>query len=98
VNDMQADHEIPAELAGRLRAAIARRVDRVSAQISMLAESEGTITPAPEFRTAILAQQAVIDAQREELLRWRDSGRLPDESLRQLQLELDLEERGLPEG
>ena len=35
---------------------------------------------------------------REELLRWRDSGRLPDESLRRLQLELDLEERGLPEG
>jgi monovalent cation/hydrogen antiporter len=98
VNDMQADHEIPAELAGRLRAAIARRVDRASAQISMLAESEGTIRPTPELRTAILAQQAVIDAQREELLRWRDSGRLPDESLRQLQLELDLEERGLPEG
>jgi hypothetical protein len=31
-------------------------------------------------------------------VRWRDSGRLPDDSLRRLQLELDLEERGLPEG
>ena len=97
VNDMQADHEISAELADRLRAAIARRVDRASARISMLAESEGGVSPTPEFRAAIEAQQAVIDAQREELLRWRDSGRLPHESLRQLQLELDLEERGLPD-
>jgi CPA1 family monovalent cation:H+ antiporter len=98
VNDMQADHEIPAELADRLRAGVARRADRASARISMLAESEGVLSPTPEFRAAIRAQQAVIDAQREELLRWRDSGRLPDESLRRLQLELDLEERGLPEG
>ncbi|HEY2075957.1 MAG TPA: Na+/H+ antiporter [Streptosporangiaceae bacterium] len=98
VNDMQADHEIPAELADRLRAGIARRVDRATTRISMLTESEGELSPTPEFRTAIRAQQAVIDAQREELVRWRDSGRLPDDSLRRLQLELDLEERGLPEG
>jgi monovalent cation/hydrogen antiporter len=98
VNDMQADHEIPADLADRLRAGIARRVDRATTRISMLTESEGELSPTPEFRTAILAQQAVIDAQREELVRWRDSGRLPDDSLRRLQLELDLEERGLPEG
>jgi monovalent cation/hydrogen antiporter len=97
VNDMQADHEISAELADRLRAAIARRVDTASARISMLAESEDGVSPTPEFRAAIEAQQTVIDAQREELLRWRDSGRLPHESLRQLQLELDLEERGLPD-
>jgi CPA1 family monovalent cation:H+ antiporter len=98
VNDMQADHEIPAELADRLRAAIGRRADRASARISMLAESQGALSATPEFHASIRAQQAVIDAQREELLRWRDSGRLPDESLRRLQLELDLEERGLPEG
>jgi monovalent cation/hydrogen antiporter len=98
VNDMQADHEIPAELADRLRAGIARRVDRATTRISMLTESEGELSPTPEFRAAIRAQQTVIDAQREELVRWRDSGRLPDDSLRRLQLELDLEERGLPEG
>jgi monovalent cation/hydrogen antiporter len=40
----------------------------------------------------------VIDAQREELLRWRDSGRMSDDCLRQLQHELDLEERTLPSG
>jgi CPA1 family monovalent cation:H+ antiporter len=37
-----------------------------------------------------------ITAQREELLRWRDAGRLPDEGLRVPQRELDLEERLLP--
>jgi hypothetical protein len=39
---------------------------------------------------------AVIDAQHEELLRWRDAGRLPDASLRVLQRELDHAERTLP--
>jgi monovalent cation/hydrogen antiporter len=97
VNDMQAEHEIPAQLADHLRAALEQRAEQTSARISMLAESEGVLRPTPEFRAAIRARQAVIDAQREELVRWRDTGRLPDESLRQLQLELDLEERGLPE-
>ena len=36
-------------------------------------------------------RRAVIDAQREELLRWRDVGRLPDEGLRVLERELDHE-------
>jgi CPA1 family monovalent cation:H+ antiporter len=35
----------------------------------------------------------VIEAQREELLRWRDSGMLTDEGLRVLERELDHEER-----
>ena len=39
-------------------------------------------------------QLEVIDAQRQELLRWRDAGHLPDASLRVLQRELDHEEHG----
>jgi CPA1 family monovalent cation:H+ antiporter len=31
-----------------------------------------------------------IEAQRQELLRWRDAGRLPDEGLRVLERELDI--------
>ena len=42
------------------------------------------------------ARRSVIDAQREELLRWRDAGHLPDASLRILERELDHEERTLP--
>ena len=45
---------------------------------------------------ALQARREVIDAQREELLRWRDAGHLPDTSLRVLQRELDHEERTLP--
>jgi monovalent cation/hydrogen antiporter len=96
VDDMQSSHQIPIEVANSLRASIRRRADRASARISMVEESEGVLTPSPELRALIMAQHAVIDAQREELVRWRDSGRLPDESLRRLQLELDLEERALP--
>jgi len=44
---------------------------------------------------ALQARREVIDAQREELLRWRDVGLLPDASLRLLQRELDHEERTL---
>jgi len=45
---------------------------------------------------AVRARRALIDAEHEEMLRWRDAGRLPDESLRVLQRELDHEERTLP--
>jgi len=47
----------------------------------------------PEHEAVQWARRAVIDAQREELLRWRDAGRLPDSSLRVLERELDHEER-----
>jgi monovalent cation/hydrogen antiporter len=96
VRDMQSSHQIPAEVADSLRSSIRRRADRARARISMLEESEGVLTPSPELQRLIMAQHAVIEAQREELVRWRDSGRLPDESLRRMQLELDLEERALP--
>jgi CPA1 family monovalent cation:H+ antiporter len=96
VNDMQTSHQVPVSVADSLRSSIRRRADRARARISMIEESEGVVTFSPELQTMITAQRAVIDAQREELVRWRDSGRLPDESLRRLQLELDLEERALP--
>jgi monovalent cation/hydrogen antiporter len=98
VDDMQSGHQIPAAVADGLRSTIRGRADRARTRIRMLAESEGVLIPSPELEAVIMAQHAVIDAQREELLRWRDGGRLPDESLRRLQLELDLEERGLPGG
>ena len=46
--------------------------------------------------TALQARREVIDAQREELLRWRDAGHLPESSLRVLERQLDHEERTLP--
>ena len=51
---------------------------------------------AAEHDAALWARREVIDAQREELLRCRDAGHLPDSSLRVLERELDHEERTLP--
>ena len=44
-----------------------------------------------------MVRKQVIEAQREELLRWRDAGNLNDEGLRVLERELDHEEGLLPE-
>jgi monovalent cation/hydrogen antiporter len=60
------------------------------------ADEEGPDVAAPgspEHEAVLWARRAVIDAQREELLRWRDAGHLPDSSLRVLERELDHEER-----
>ena len=50
----------------------------------------------PQYEAALRVSRAVLTAQREELLHWRDVGRLPDEGLRRLKRELDHEEGRLP--
>jgi monovalent cation/hydrogen antiporter len=96
VDDMEADAELPEPIAAGLRDTIRQRTDRLRARISLLEDADGEIGLSPELDAAVRAQHAVIAAQREELIRWRDCGRLPDESLRKLQHELDLQERALP--
>lgn len=44
---------------------------------------------------AVRVRREMIGAERSELLSWRDSGRLPDATMRVLERELDHEE-GLP--
>ncbi|HEY1488210.1 MAG TPA: cation:proton antiporter, partial [Micromonosporaceae bacterium] len=97
VDDLQDGGELPAETAEALRTALRGRAERYRARIAMLEDSDGDeVTWSPEFEAGVRARHAVIDAQRDELLRWRDSGRLPDDSLRKLQRELDHEEHTLP--
>jgi monovalent cation/hydrogen antiporter len=96
VDDMQVEEDLPASIADSLRRALDHRADRLRARISLLEEAEGDEVWSPELELAVRAQHRLIAAQREELVRWRDSGRLPDESLRQMQRELDHEERTLP--
>jgi monovalent cation/hydrogen antiporter len=96
VDDMETEAGLPESVAAALRDALGQRTDRLRARISLLDESDGDISSSPELETAVQAQHAVIAAQRAELIRWRDCGRLPDESLRKLQHELDLQERTLP--
>jgi monovalent cation/hydrogen antiporter len=99
VADMQADHTLTPAVAGPLRSTLQRRADRLRDRLSLLEEAdEGEVPVPPEQDALIQAQHAVIDAQREELLRWRDGGRMSDACWRQLQQELDLQERALPGG
>ncbi len=57
-----------------------------------------TASPAAESASAVFGhvRRTMIEAERDELLLWRDTGNLPDSSLRLLENELDREEGALP--
>ncbi|MEU2986402.1 MULTISPECIES: Na+/H+ antiporter [Micromonospora] len=79
------------------RAQLQTRLARYRGRLDLLQQSGSSELPtSPEYETALRVRRTVLEAQREELLRWRDSGRLPDEELRVLERELDHEELLLP--
>jgi monovalent cation/hydrogen antiporter len=96
IDDVRDDIGLAPAGAETLRDALRQRAERLRARMSLIEEAPGDEAWPAELEAAVEAQHALIDAQREELVRWRDSGRLPDESLRLLQRELDHEERTLP--
>jgi Na+/H+ antiporter len=74
------------------------RLERYRRRLDLLEKSESDEVPtSPQYEAALMVRRAVIGAQREELLRWRDAGNLNDEGLRILERELDHEERLLPD-
>jgi Na+/H+ antiporter len=74
-----------------------QRLERYRRRLDLLEKSDSDEVPSsPQYEAALMVRRAVIDAQREELLRWRDAGRLNDEGLRVLERELDHEELLLP--
>ena len=80
-----------------LRGQLSTRLDRYRRRLDLLSSAEGGDIPlSPGYEAALRLRRAVIAAQREELLRWRDGARLPDEGLRILERELDHEEGLLP--
>ena len=87
---------VPAPALDALRASLEQKARRYRQLLGRLEDSEDEPAATPEFEAAVQARRSVIDAQREELLRWRDAGHLPDASLRMLERELDHEERTLP--
>jgi Na+/H+ antiporter len=102
LDQITAELEVPGTALAGLRAILdarLRRYHQAGAPDSAADASDGTdgtdpAPPTPPDQEAVQeARRAVIDAQREELLRWRDAGLLPDASLRILNRELDHEER-----
>ena len=95
LDQIVAEDELPGAVVGDLRRSLTARLRRYQTRLAFLEENPAALR-APGYEAAVRARRAVIDAQHEELLRWRDAGRLPDASLRVLQRELDHEERTLP--
>ncbi len=85
------------DAAHALRLNLEHRVERYQHRLDVLGDAEnGEIPTSPQYESALGARRAVIEAQREELLRRRDAGQLTDAGLRILERELDLEEITLP--
>ena len=80
-----------------MRAQLEARLARYRTRLALLENAEaGEIPMSPQYEANLRLRRAVIGAQRDELVRWRDLGQLPDESLRILERELDHEEGLLP--
>jgi CPA1 family monovalent cation:H+ antiporter len=74
------------------------RLERYRRRLDLLEKADSDEVPhSPQYEAALGVRRAVLEAQREELVRWRDAGRLSDEGLRVLERELDHEERLLPD-
>lgn len=81
-----------------VRKQLGLRMERYRRRLDLLDQSDSDEVPvSPQYEAGLRVRRAVIDAQREELLRWRDADRLSDEGLRVLERELDFEERLLPD-
>jgi monovalent cation/hydrogen antiporter len=103
LDQVAADDAVPGPVLATLRASLDGKARRYRQVLDRLETEEDTAPAAApgspgtsDYEAALHARRAVIDAQREELLRWRDAGHLPDASLRILERELDHEERTLP--
>jgi monovalent cation/hydrogen antiporter len=76
-----------------LRGQLEARLTRYRRRLDLLENAEaGEIPYSPAYDATLRVHHSVIDAEREELLRLRDVGRLPDAGLRVLERELDHEE------
>jgi CPA1 family monovalent cation:H+ antiporter len=99
LEQLTEDPDVPGHELDGLRSTLQIRLRRYQAEAEDDQDREGPEVSAPgspEHEAVRWARRAVIDAQREELLRWRDAGMLPDSSLRVLERELDHEERTFP--
>jgi CPA1 family monovalent cation:H+ antiporter len=81
-----------------LRTSLHERERRYRHRLDALNENDdGEQEVSEEYVAAVDARRALIDVQREELVRWRSSGQLTEADLRRLQHELDHQESQLPQ-
>ncbi|KAB1139690.1 Na+/H+ antiporter [Micromonospora sp. DT46] len=85
------------DVAAPLRRAAEGRHKRYTERVALLSHVEDQVLPVDDrYRAALLARREMIAAERDELLAWRDAGRLADADMRILERELDHEESVLP--
>ena len=84
-SERQAIDTVSAQLSARLKSR-QRQLDALD-----IADTDD-IPAFPNDEALLNIRRAAIDAQRDELVRWRDAGMLPDQGLRTLGRGLDLEE------
>jgi CPA1 family monovalent cation:H+ antiporter len=95
----QSGDDVDARAIDGVREQLSARLKRYQHRLDLLESSDSDGMPTfPGYEAAVGIRRAAIDAQRDELVRWRDAGMLPDRSLRVLQRELDHEEGTLPMG
>lgn len=95
LDQLAEEDSLPEQVTDNIRRNLTIRRQRYRNRLAFLDDDPDALR-SPGYEAAARARRDVLDAQREELLRWRDAGRLPDASLRILQRELDHEERTLP--
>jgi Na+/H+ antiporter len=96
--EKQNHDDIHTHVIETMREQLRARLVRYRRRVALLRTSDPESSPVSAmYEAALHVRRVSLDAQREELLRWRDSGRLPDEGLRILERELDHEERLLPD-
>jgi monovalent cation/hydrogen antiporter len=89
----QSHNTIERQAIDTVRTQLAARLKSRQRQLDVLDVTDTDGMPAfPNDEALLEIRRAAIDAQREELVRWRDAGMLPDQGLRALGRALDYEE------
>ena len=89
----QSHNTIERQAIDTVRTQLAARLKARQRQLDVLDVTDTDGVPAfPNDEALLEIRRAAIDAQREELVRWRDAGMLPDQGLRALGRALDHEE------
>lgn len=93
--DQRDDADLDPRAIDGVRQQLSARLERYHHRLDLLSDAD-EMPVSPGYEAAVAIRRAAIDAQRDELVRWRDAGMLPDQSLRAIERELDHEEGMLP--